>query len=312
MKKSLLALAVLAAAGAAQAQVTIYGNITQGWSNTDVSDATTSFNNTDLRSTSVLGFKGSEDLGGGLKAGFVLEGDFISNSGTTSTPMFNRKSYLELSGGFGAIQLGRVYTATEQEEGFSGMGYNLLDVTTEKAGGKLSEAAAYTSPNFMGAEVFVTASHGNNVAGTTATATGQQTGYGVRFRQGAFYASMAYDKQNISATAMDDEFTNLNFGYKVGALEARLQVASATTQNVDSDMTKIGAAYDLGAGVKVVATYGNYESTGTAANEFDLMGFAIEKNLSKRTAIYAGYRSKDLEGTASDETVTAIGIDHKF
>ena len=119
MKKSLLALAVLGAfAGVAQAQtsVTIYGSFDAG-----VRDQTAQSTGGNSRVTmgsagtynsNRLGFKGVEDLGGGLNAHFTLETGFNSGTGANvdTTRFFNRSAFVGLGGQWGSIDLGRQYT----------------------------------------------------------------------------------------------------------------------------------------------------------------------------------------------------------
>ena len=125
MKKSVLALAVLGAfAGAASAQssVTMFGVI-------DLNVQTVSNNervygmSTDGMASSRLGFRGVEDLGGGLKAGFWLEAGLAPDTGRSNTNgnwgsgtenqlIFNRRSTVSLSNQWGELRLGRDYTAT--------------------------------------------------------------------------------------------------------------------------------------------------------------------------------------------------------
>lgn len=113
MKKSLVALAVLAASGAAMAQsnVTLYG-IADVWFGSSKFEVTgeDSARQTKVDSggvdTSRWGMKGSEDLGGGLKANFQLESAVNMDDGTSTG--FDRQAWVGLSGGFGAVQLGKV------------------------------------------------------------------------------------------------------------------------------------------------------------------------------------------------------------
>ncbi len=122
MKKSLLALAVLGAfAGAAQAQssVTIYGIVDTGITYTSkVATGTGTGSKFAVNSGNIqgsrIGFKGVEDLGGGLSAVFQLETGFTNDNGglqgsdaVTSSNLFRRKSVVGLSGGFGTVLLGR-------------------------------------------------------------------------------------------------------------------------------------------------------------------------------------------------------------
>eukprot|EP01036_Dinobryon_divergens_P002144 gene2144-2828_t len=126
MKKSLIALAVLAASGAAMAQssVTLFGVVdaTYAYGSGSVSNKSQLTNSG--YNSSRLGFRGVEDLGGGLSASFWLEAGVNNDNGTggvtntnnqaaTSTGgglTFNRRSTVSLNGGFGEVRLGRDYT----------------------------------------------------------------------------------------------------------------------------------------------------------------------------------------------------------
>ncbi len=124
MKKSLIALAALAAvSGAAQAQssVSVYGIIDSGYLSTEsdgvrVASNAQVANNTEAKgisssasSSSRLGFRGTEDLGGGLKAEFVIETGVNATNSTIST-FNNRQSFVGVNGGFGGFRVGTQYT----------------------------------------------------------------------------------------------------------------------------------------------------------------------------------------------------------
>lgn len=113
-EKSLIALAVLAASGAAMAQssVTLFGIVDTGVSyvdNASGSDAKYGVHSSG-NATSRLGLRGTEDLGGGLKAGFWLEGEIFGDNGNASGFDFKRESTVRLSGNFGEVRLGRETT----------------------------------------------------------------------------------------------------------------------------------------------------------------------------------------------------------
>lgn len=126
MKKSLIAVAALAAVGAASAQssVTLYGVVDTGfgvqqtktttYNNTPVGDRVTKDRTTGVGavklSTSRFGLKGQEDLGNGLSAVFNLEAGFDSGSGKFQDSAFNRRSVVGLRGNFGQVLLGRDWT----------------------------------------------------------------------------------------------------------------------------------------------------------------------------------------------------------
>jgi len=115
MKKSLLALAALTAfAGAASAQssVTLFGVIDVSARYVEYGDTSQYQLATDGNASSRLGFRGVEDLGGGLKAGFWLEGAVAADNGQASGQTWQRRATVSLMGGFGEIRLGRDYTPT--------------------------------------------------------------------------------------------------------------------------------------------------------------------------------------------------------
>lgn len=163
MNKKLLAAAVAAAvvaAPAAFAESTVYGKFHVSIDNNDIDDTK---DNYEVNSrSSRLGFKGSEDLGGGLKATYQLElsVDVTDGSGVTGT---NRNTYIGLAGDFGEFRVGRHDTPAKTAFYGSGndvLGDSILDlnpgslnpigVFTER---RVNNAIAYISPNFSGFQV---------------------------------------------------------------------------------------------------------------------------------------------------------------
>lgn len=120
MKKSLLALAALGAfAGVAHAQssVTLYGIIDEGFNINTNSGGKHLYNlSSGVMQGSRFGLRGTEDLGGGLKAIFTLESGFNINNGkfANNNGMFNRQAFVGLSSAqFGTVTLGRQYDAAQ-------------------------------------------------------------------------------------------------------------------------------------------------------------------------------------------------------
>src|ERR1019366_6140183 len=130
MKKSLLALAVLGAfAGAASAQssVTLFGVVDESVNHIKNGDTTTTTMQSNMLNSNRLGFRGIEDLGGGLKAGFWLEagmanesgvlggsnslgGTAYGSTGANGASVFNRRSTVSLiSDKLGEVRVGRDY-----------------------------------------------------------------------------------------------------------------------------------------------------------------------------------------------------------
>jgi predicted porin len=257
MKKSLIALAVLAASGAAMAQsyVTLYGVLDVGFGK--VKDGKWGMNNGEgygtavsdgFNSTSVIGFRGSEDLGGGLKANFNLQtgGLDLSSSGTALA--FGREAWVGLEGaGWGAIQLGRSSSIPAKVMGaydFNGTSYSSaydragISAVTWYGSSRRSSQVQYTSPNFGG--VVVRAGF---------TAKGDQSGV-----NGVGVAANAKNQYSLGAT----------FANGPVSVSAVAETKSAETNALGDSLRTayaVGASYDLGV-VKFAATYNRRESPG--------------------------------------------------
>jgi len=178
MKKTLIALAALAASGAsfAQSSVEIYGYLDVGvakfsgaqlgLNNTaftvPASQAATALTNSYARSgltTNYIGFRGTEDLGGGLKATFNLQTGGLDLSTGSNALAFSRESNLGLTGNFGALKLGRSVStmcSTGCSFDYNGIGngdaYALLGLSPAsiKASSRRSNQIEYTAPTMSG------------------------------------------------------------------------------------------------------------------------------------------------------------------
>jgi predicted porin len=175
MKKSLMALALLSAtAGVAHAQsaVQIYGTVDAGFVKRSGQTL-----NIGKRAANTLGFKGTEDLGNGLKALFQLEMRYESDTGTFENgnrPLFQGQSRVGLAGDFGMVRIGRGVTAYQESIGafdpwhglptpagfytdLSVAGYSSQPLDTGNASNnRWSNAAWYNSPVFMGFQLNAT------------------------------------------------------------------------------------------------------------------------------------------------------------
>ena len=176
MKKSLIALAVMAASGAALAQssVQVYG-IVDAWVGSERDrwfdhDKNQSKLNeprqTKLGSGGIsgsrFGFKGTEDLGGGLKANFLLEQGFDVDTGkggvdADGKPLqFSRQAYVGFSGGFGEVKLGKIWTAYDDISGATNSAFDSKFSATAKvfaSGGynaNPNNGLYYATPSFGG------------------------------------------------------------------------------------------------------------------------------------------------------------------
>ncbi|MBB3176475.1 hypothetical protein FHW64_000858 [Variovorax sp. Sphag1AA] len=179
MKKTLVALAALAAFGTASAQstVTLFGVLDasiSGYSNksednnfatptnpdyVNIGSVTTSRTglSNSAYTSSRLGFRGTEDLGGGLAASFWLEAGLGNDAGGAGKngALFNRRSTVSLSGAFGEVRLGRDYTPTFWNDtvfdpfGTNGVGTSLIYTANNGYMGNMNYDRASNSVGFF-------------------------------------------------------------------------------------------------------------------------------------------------------------------
>ncbi|MCX7218234.1 MAG: porin [Burkholderiales bacterium] len=327
MKKSLIALAVLSAvAGAAQAQssVTVYGLVDMGLQRQDIGatrgngttiPATASSTTTALdsgnQSGSRLGFKGSEDLGGGLKANFKLEMGFFADTGASQGgKTFGRQSYVGLSGDFGAVNFGRQYTPMFiAVDSFDPFGTGL---TSGAAGESTSSfgAAAFFEPNVVGPRKDNSVTYSTrDLGGFTANLMYGMGNETPGNNQGGRYMSMsaAYTAGPLFLTGVysDSQAASGKFATKSSLIAATydfsvVKLAGAYSYIKDEgtpasalkrDVYSIGATVPVSASGNVIANYIKSKNKNNAIPEADAQQVAIgyTHSLSKRTNLYTSY-----------------------
>jgi predicted porin len=328
MKKSLIALAVLASSGAAMAQssVTLYGWIDTYLANTTVDNGVTSTSTTSMNTGAVngnrWGLKGSEDLGGGLMANFQLEQGFTVDDGApASTRQFHRQAWIGFSGGFGAVKMGRVYTAYDD---VNGVGNPVFDsamsptANVYKSNGyssRIDNGLRYESPAMSGFSATLSA---NMSEGVTTATTAQAIK--VAYSAGPLSAAFGYQTEGSGTTAADKKFTRLGAAYNMGALTVKGNLGQAANMgNVDgadaADYT-IGVDYSVSSALTVAAGYAHSDDN-AKAGDATRSGFAVgaKYTLSKRTFVYGGYNTATTEKAATPDAKTsmfAVGINHNF
>ena len=185
MKKTLAALAVLGAfAGtAAAADVTVYGVVDTGLAYTydDTTDAPkeeTFGMQSGYNATSRFGLKGTEDLGNGMKVGFILENGFSADDGALKYDdrLFGREASLSLSGNFGTISFGRM-GGVASSAGTYDLVYSIADsfdggdndILGLQISDRYDNMVTYQSPKFAGVQATAQYSFKQNNASTTDT-----------------------------------------------------------------------------------------------------------------------------------------------
>lgn len=355
MKKSLIALAILAATGAAFAQstVTIYGvtDVAMGQFKSGIGAAEvtkTKIESAGL-STSRWGMKGSEDLGDGLKANFVLEGGMLMDTGAQKTSgfVFDRVATVGISSNFGAVTLGRQATPYDDLRGDTNNTFDSkLLTTTKTVWEKSADVAAYTD-RVDNAIVFKSANYGG-FSGALGLSLGENKGAGVggvtldanqilslqvRYAAGPLLMGFGYQDQKaqnaattiLSTSSGNTKYTLIAGSYDFGVAklvagynQQKREAAIGVTEASDKQY-QFGVEIPLSTAAKVAVGYDKTKGDvingagGKKASGYSIIG---QYDLSKRTALYGGWMNTSAEtaaGVETDKTTTfAVGVRHKF
>jgi len=354
MKRKALVLAALgcAASGgaAAQSSVTLYGLVDSGIEY--VSHAGPNGNSvvkmtSGGKNTSRWGLRGSEDLGGGMKAIFTLESGIQIDTGKLDTDgtLFDRRAWVGLQDkNLGSVRLGRDFTTTyDFMLPFDPMGYapNYSWATSSTATGNRKDGMFSRATNvirydgkFGPVKVGGTMALGE-VPGSFKSSSKYDLGLG--YEAGKFAAALTWDRQNgagASTVPADtvDYIQGIHAGasYDFGSLSVYAgyrnyrKTFTTTAAKQLSDMYWVGAAYDF---TPAFSLYGAvYKQNIKADNAADPILFSVrgQYNLSKRTMAYlsAGYAkarngqnvsvSRDLVGYANNQVGVTAGLQHRF
>ncbi|MEO7547720.1 MAG: porin [Ramlibacter sp.] len=340
MKKQiagLIATACLAPAAHAQSQIQLYGvvDIAAGRLSTQAPGApNAAITNIDGVhnggvTTSFFGFRGTEDLGGGLKANFQLEAFFRADTGAsgrfgplpTQDAFFSRVATVGLQGNWGEVKLGAIANpawlslifsspfggnsvvspAFRQQFNGSTRGNNPLDTS-------LPNSIAYTTPSLGGA--FATLA----VQAREATPGGSNLVGNVIWRGGPAMLTAAFEHVRHApggTTALDQDHYLLGGSYdlqvvKLFAQYARLDNDLARTQD---KMPQLGLTIPVGPGEFQLASARD-RTTGAVNRTRTTTSLGYIHNLSKRTSVYAMLaRDKFAVGTAN---TSLVGVRHAF
>ena len=349
MKKSLIALAAVAVSGAAMAQssVTLFGIVDTGFGYVD--NAVGSDNKYGLtnsgNATSRIGFRGVEDLGGGLKAGFWLEGEIFADDGGSGLN-FKRRSTVSLQGGFGEVRLGRDqvagYNKTSSYDLFGQTGIGQFYGWTNWTGSSTADAAgvrndnliSYYSPDFSGFKAGF--SYGFDEK-TGSDKSGRYVGGVVSYDNGPLSVALSYDQRKLAYAAGvtgDKDTLTVGASYDFGAAKLSGIAQQAKYEySVGGGDDKynsyaVGVSAPVGAAGVVKAQYALYDQKAIDSKAHQIsLGYV--HSLSKRTAVYGtvsylknkdnsnmGLSAKSLNtsgpGVGENQTGLQVGIRHAF
>lgn len=321
MKKSLIALAVLAAAGAVSAQtVTLSGKLRFAYENATTTTAGVSADVNGLRVTDGnFTLVAVEDLGGGMKMQAAME---VQSRGR-DTAIAGRDASLTLSGGFGSILFG----AIEAGNGILGLGgagspgmYG-LDGSATLAGAGNTDILRYYTPAMSGFKAYVSLLDATTAGGMQDTsATQDATQVGVTYGAGPVAAAADYvvwGQNAAAATSIDNRF-RISGSYDLGVakLGAGYEKRKMRTANTDSADLLLGVAVPLGQttiGLNWARRTGDAATFAQDASGYDV---GVKYDLSKRTYVAFAYQNVTSNAAAGVTQDTAkkyrIQLSHAF
>lgn len=343
-------LALLGTAASAQSSLTLYGVVdvaVEHLTNTAAGGSVTGMPGLTGSVPSRFGFRGSEDLGGGLRAGFTLESGFGADTGSFNqgSRAFGRQAFVNLSGNWGSVMLGRQYTMLfhgllgSDILGPNTFGSGSLDVYIPNA--RTDNAIGYLG-TFSGVTVGATFSTGrdastaNNPGGTNCGGENaadkkacREWSTLVKYDSPTWGAALAVDEirggtgswapAGLTNSERADRRISLGGYAKVGSLKLGAGLLSRDNDGSSalksaggiakrSDMWYIGAAYPVTPKITVDGQvfHLKYKDSADKSLMFALRGTYA---LSKRTAVYATAGSIDNSGaqTLSVSNGTATG-----
>lgn len=350
MKKTLLALAAIAASSAAFAQssVSLYGVVDASLESVKGSDTTVSRVSSDNLATSRLGFKGTEDLGGGLKAKFVLETDLKSDTGAqgNSARFFERAAWAGLAGGFGELRLGRIDSSIGLLAGNTSLlgaqGYDDLRIADTFASNKyrrLDNAVTYLLPTLvkgLSAQVqYSTAAGTSSTAGAEAYGvdTGKTWGFNVAYAADGIVAGLGYvnGKTNAAGSTKDTgALVYAGYDFSVAKLTGYYNMDKGTAVGEDEIRRLVGVRLDVPVSKEfaVQASVAKVKNTTLTTRGDDdnatIVALKGVYSLSKRTAVYGLFTNVNNSdaanlGVASYANTAgntarglAVGVSHQF
>lgn len=350
MQKKLIALAIAGLASSAafaQTNVTVYGKIDLAYEHASGTGGSKSSGiNSGGHDGSRLGFRGEEALGGGMKAIFGLEyqlkADINSGIGNNGAGAANsRQTYVGLSGDFGTVKAGRIYSTGDNFGGkydsldaansYSPLqyfaGYAGASITT----GATSNSVGYTSPTMSGFTLRGVVGFAPGLGDATAYTTSQERlyGAGVDYDMGPLSIGVVYHRmthvgntananQHESAFAATYDFgpvalygtwQNLSAENAAGAIFNKFTIKSLGLTVPVTKMDLLRLMY---------ARFDNkYDNPATAAydekaDDANSWGVVYEHSLSKRTLAYAGYNKMNNKGKALWKTSAGNGNGGQF
>lgn len=301
----------LGAAGANAQSVNIYGIVDLG-----VSKVSRGAYQVLPNKSSRLGFRGQEDLGGGLRATFQLESEVLADTGGADSTYWGRQAWVGLGGEWGQVRLGRTKNPTDdiadEIDPFTTDGI-VGDVTKTAwragiIGSRISNSITYTSPKFQGMRV---------IAHTVFDElnTGGKQGYGVvgMYEGSNFGAVFGHQRPAVTTAGRPQATVTVGGAWvKWGDLKLSAGLSDGDSKRPtvgDFSGYLLGAEYEMGNNVfKFAASKLRNTIAGVKRTTSDGLALGYDYKLSKRTKLYATL----LNEKVADVKGWQAGVTHRF
>jgi predicted porin len=277
-----------------------------------------------------FGVRGTEDLGGGLKANFLVEAGMASDTGGV-TQLGDRNTYVDLSGGFGGVRLGRFLNPQLLQVGkFSAFGTDYVgngSLIMHIEAARYNNAISYTTPTISGFSATVmtafdesntfrvaqpqgatastsgTASNASSTTGNAVPAVKQPINIGLSYNNGPISVGVAHAENGVSGPKA---LTNIGASYDLGM--AKIMAQYETNSNITAAAGKtaylVGATAPLGSGLLRV-TMGKRDASG--------IEFAGVPSITSGTSTTAAFQPANSSANISAwKTLSAIGYDYNL
>ncbi|HVE11571.1 MAG TPA: porin [Paraburkholderia sp.] len=297
----IVAFAVLAARPAC-AEVTLYGILDTfvGYANAGGKGAQTSEQSGGLYA-SRFGFRGSEALGGGLRATFDLENGILTNNGaaTDSTLAFSRNAWVGLASNYGEVRFGRQNSVLlimhSKFDAFNGGTYGSFLHNASTFSFRYDNMITYWSPNLAG----FTFSAGVSLGGQTSPHDALNVYVGsAEYQRGPLYLGVSHAEQNGANGQNNTKTTFAGGSYQFGNLTGYFgfyrgnNLGSNLNTNVQGkyhSVYQLSAGYMVTPALRLAAGIGYAQDSTAQHNNAGELSVGAFYNLSKRTLIYSSF-----------------------
>jgi predicted porin len=310
-------------AAKSQAQgVNVYGRMVM--SANQVETGSTSKVNELRDNASRLGFRGTEDLGGGMAALYGLEMGISADSGITTTPTF-RNSYVALRGGWGTMAMGRldsanptgspIYSQITSLSHFApnDAGATASSTSMQNARNRTSDSIGYASPK-MGDFIFRARTYLRGTAAAEDSAKGSD--FGLDYQSGVIKAAVGYSKDSRVGGFSNNDFKEkwqLGVNYKIDkdwdvyAIGGIDTYKNTSTTRSDVNYTQVGSSYTVGKHKIVLNTFQrDVQASLTGVRKKNQLSY--QYFLSKQTDLQAFIDKDSVDSSKTNVQVRAIGL----